>query len=102
MNEEAYLNKLVTYRLQFEVYKYDRLNGKLVEVRVEVSQRFLPMQLAFSTTSSQSELVINTIEKLVTVKGGAEIAIVSYILPLPTKYVEVHVVVVGTQVKELE
>ncbi len=37
-----------------------------------------------------------------TIKGGAELVIVSYILPLPIEFVEVHVVVDSTQAKELE
>ncbi len=36
------------------------------------------------------------------IKGGAEVVIVSYILPLPIKFEEVHVVVDSTQVEELE
>ncbi len=42
-NEDAYLNKLVTYWLQFEGYTYDWLSTKLVEIHVEISQRILPM-----------------------------------------------------------
>jgi hypothetical protein len=36
VDEEAYMNELVTYQLQFEGYKYDRLTCKLVEVHVIV------------------------------------------------------------------
>ncbi len=37
-----------------------------------------------------------------TIRGGAKFIIVSCILPLPTKSVEIHVVVDSTQVEELE
>ncbi len=37
VDEEAYLNELVTYRLHFEGYKYDKLISKLVEVLVNVT-----------------------------------------------------------------
>ncbi len=33
-NEEAYLNELVAYQLQFDGYIYDWLTGKLCEVHV--------------------------------------------------------------------
>jgi hypothetical protein len=39
VDEEAYLNKLVAYPLQFEGYTYDWLNVKLVEVPIIVSQK---------------------------------------------------------------
>ncbi len=35
-DEEAYLNKLIAYRLQFEGYIYDQLSDKLVEVPINV------------------------------------------------------------------
>jgi hypothetical protein len=39
-NEEAYLNELVAYQLQFEDYTYDQLTSKLVEVLVVVFQKY--------------------------------------------------------------
>jgi hypothetical protein len=44
-------------------------------------------------TSSRSKFVITTTKELEPIKGGAELAIVPYIVPLPTKLVEVFVVV---------
>ncbi len=40
MDEEAYLNELVAYKLKFQGSTYDQLNAKLVEVHVETSKRF--------------------------------------------------------------
>jgi hypothetical protein len=42
-DEEAYLNELVTYRLKFEGYKYDRFTNKLVNVLVNVFQKSSPL-----------------------------------------------------------
>jgi hypothetical protein len=47
-------------------------------------------------------LVVTTIKKPVTIKGGVELVIYSYISPLPIESVEVHVVVDSIQVEELE
>lgn len=52
MKSLFYLNKLVTYRLQFEGYTCDQLNSKLVEVHVNVLKKFSPMQPSFVTMSS--------------------------------------------------
>ncbi len=62
-DEEAYLNELVTYRLQFEGYKYDHLISKLVGVHVTTFQKFSLMQVATVATSSWSEHVVTTIEE---------------------------------------
>jgi hypothetical protein len=40
VNEEAYLNELVAYRLQVEGYMYDQFHNKLVEIFVTVSHNF--------------------------------------------------------------
>ncbi len=53
-------------------------------------------------TSSRSKFVITTTKELEPIKGGAELAIVPYIVPLPTKLVEVFVVVFNIQVEVLE
>ncbi len=37
-----------------------------------------------------------------TIRAGAELVIVSYILPLPIEFVEIHVVVDSIKVEELE
>ncbi len=52
VDEEAYLNKLVAYRLHFEGYKYDHVIDKLVEVPINVFQKISPMQVVVVTTSS--------------------------------------------------
>jgi hypothetical protein len=62
-NDEAYLNELITYRLKFQGYKYDRLNAKPIETHVEVFKKFSHVQLASIVVSSHSELVITTMEK---------------------------------------
>jgi hypothetical protein len=49
-----------------------------------------------------NELVITATEEPKPIRGGVELTIVSYILSLPTKSMEVHVVVINTQVKKLE
>jgi hypothetical protein len=51
-NEEAYLNELLAYQLHFEGYKYDQLIGKLVEVLVNVFQKFSFVQATTIATSS--------------------------------------------------
>jgi hypothetical protein len=58
--------------------------------------------VATIVTSSQNEHVVITIEEPEPIRGRTKLAIVSCILPLPTKYVEVFVVVVSTQVEALE
>ncbi len=52
VDEEAYLNELVSYWLHFEGYKYDQLIGKLVEVPIDVFQNISLMQLIIMVTSS--------------------------------------------------
>lgn len=101
-NEDAYLNKLVTYWLKFEGYTYDWLSTKLVEILAEISQRILPMQPTFALLSSRFELVTNTTKEPIPIRGGVKITTVSYTFFMPTKLVEVCVVVVSTHVEELE
>ncbi len=60
------------------------------------------MQPTFAGLSSQSELVITITKELVPIRRGAKITIVFCTLFLPTKLVEVFVVVVSFHVKELE
>ncbi len=102
VDEKTYLNKVVACRLHFEGYKYDQLIGKLVEVLVHVFQKLSPMQVAARATSSQNELIVTTSEEPKPIDGGAKLAIVSCTLPLPTKLVEIPIVVVNTQVEALE
>ncbi len=47
VDEEAYMFKLVAYKVQFLKYMYDRLNSKLIETEggVGVSQIPTPMEL---------------------------------------------------------
>jgi hypothetical protein len=52
VDEEAYLNELVAYQLQFEGYKYDHFSGKLVKVPIIVSQKFSPVEVTTVATSS--------------------------------------------------
>ncbi len=96
MNEDAYLNELVTYWLKFEGYIYDQLSPKLVEVHVKISQRILHVQPTFASLSYQSELVTATTKKPIPIRGGAKITTISCTLFLPTKLVEVLVVVIST------
>ncbi len=56
VNEEAYLNKLVAYWLQFEGYKYDMLISKLVEVLVTIFQKNSLVQVGTIATNSRNEL----------------------------------------------
>ncbi len=67
-NEEAYLNELVAYQLHFEVYKYDRLTGKLVEVPINVSW---------------NEHVVTIIKELKPIRGRTKLTIVSCTLLCP-------------------
>jgi hypothetical protein len=53
------------------------------------------MQSSVVATSSQSELVVTTTEKLEPIKGGIELAIVSCTSHLPTKPMEVPIVVIS-------
>jgi len=82
--------------LKFKGYAYDWLSAKLIEVHVEISQRILFVQPTFAGLSSRNELVMTTMKELVLNRGGAEITIVSCILFLTIKLVEVFVVVVST------
>jgi hypothetical protein len=99
VNEEAYLNELVAYRLHFEGYKYDQLISKLVEVLVNVLHKGSHVQPTSVTTSSQSKLVITTTEEPKPIKRGAKLAIISCTLPLSIEPMEVLVIVFNTQVK---
>ncbi len=92
-NEEVYLNELVAYQLQFEGYKYDWFNNKLVKVPINVSQKFSPMEATIIATSSQSEHVVTTIDKPKSIKGRAKLTIVSCTLSLPIESMEVPIVV---------
>ncbi len=69
-NEEAYLNELVAYRLQFEGYTYDQFTNKLVEVHVIVFKKNSPMQVVNVTMSSRKELVVIIIVELELIRGG--------------------------------
>jgi hypothetical protein len=60
------------------------------------------MQVAAIPTSSQSKLFVTTAKEHEPISGGTKLAIVSCTLPLPTKLMEVHVVVVSTHVEALE
>jgi hypothetical protein len=60
------------------------------------------MQLTSTTMGFQSKPIVTTMEKPSLIKGGAKIATIFYTLPLPTKNVEVLIIVVSTQVEELE
>jgi hypothetical protein len=103
VDEEAYLNELVTYRLHFEGYKYDQLISKLVEVLVNVLHRGSHVQPVVVATSSWSEHVVTTTEEPKRIRGGADqLAIVSCTLPLSIESMEVFVIVFNTQVKALE
>jgi len=102
VGEEAYLNELVAYQLHFEGYKYDCLINKLIEVHVNVFQNNSHAQVAAIATSFRSEPIITTIEELEPIKVGAELAIVSCTLSLPTEPAKILVVVVNIQIKALE
>jgi hypothetical protein len=52
--------------------------------------------------SSHNEPIVITIEELEPIRGGAKLTTVSCTFFLPTKYMEVPIVVVSTQVEELE
>jgi hypothetical protein len=67
--------------LHFESYKYDQVIAKLVEVPINVFQKNSPMQATNVATSSRSKLVVITNEELEPIKGGVEMAIISYTLP---------------------
>jgi hypothetical protein len=60
------------------------------------------MQVAVVTRSFWNEPMVTIIEELEPIKGGAELAIVSCTLLLPTELVEILVMVVSIQVKALE
>jgi hypothetical protein len=60
------------------------------------------VQATIIATTSRSELVINTTKELEPIRGGAELAIVSCTLSLPTKYMEVPIVIISTQIERLE
>lgn len=102
VDEEAYLNKLVAYQLQFEGYTYDKITNKLVEVHVIVSHKFSHVQAAIIATSFRNEHVVTTTKEPKPFNGGVELVIVTCTLFLPIEFVETLVVVVSTQVRELE
>ncbi len=60
------------------------------------------VQVTTVATSSWNEPVIITTEEPKPIRGGIELAIVSYTLPLPIKSMEIPIVVVNTQVEALE
>jgi len=60
------------------------------------------VQTTSAIINFQSELVITTIEELAHIKGGTKFVTIFWTLSLPTKLVEVHVVIVNFQVEELE
>ncbi len=64
VDEEAYLNEIVTYQLQFEGYTYDQLTGKLVGVPVTALQKFSHVQATPIATSFRSEPIVITNEEL--------------------------------------
>jgi len=101
VNEDAYLNELVTYWLKIKGYTCDWLSTKLVKILVEISQRILLVQPTFVGLSSQSELFTTTMKEQLPIRG-AKITTISYTLFLPIKLVEVFVVVVSIHVEELE
>jgi hypothetical protein len=59
------------------------------------------MQIIVIPTSSQNKLVTTT-EEPEPISGGKKLAIISCTLPLPTKLVEILVLVVNTHVEALE
>ncbi len=60
------------------------------------------MQATNVATSSRSKLVVITNEEPEPIKGGVEMAIISYTLPLPIEPMEVPIVIVRIQVEALE
>lgn len=83
-NEEAYLNELVVYQLEFEGYMCDRLNNKLVKVHVTISQKNSLMKATFITMSFQNELVVTTTNEPKLIRGGVELTTIFYTFYLPT------------------
>lgn len=55
-----------------------------------------------TTMNSQDESISNTMKRLQPIKGGAKPITISYVASLPTKHIEIHVVVVNIQIKEPE
>jgi hypothetical protein len=74
---------------------YDWLNDKLDEVPNNVSHKFSHVQLAFVVVNFRSEPLVATTKELEQIRG-VKPTIVSCTLPLPTKFMEVLVVVVST------
>jgi hypothetical protein len=95
VDEKAYMNELVVYQLHFESYKYDHVTSKLVEVPINVFQKLSPMQATIVATSYRNEFVVITNEEPKPIRGRTEMAIISYTLPLPTKLVEVPIVIIS-------
>jgi hypothetical protein len=60
------------------------------------------MQATTIATSFQNKVVVIIIEEPQPISGGANLAIVCCTLPLPTKLMEVPIVVVNTHVEVLE
>ncbi len=63
-DEEAYMNELVAYRLQFDGYTYDQLISTLIEVPIIVFQKFSLVQATIVATSFRNELVVTTTKEL--------------------------------------
>jgi hypothetical protein len=52
--------------------------------------------------SSRSKPIVTTIEEPKLIRRGAKLTIIYYILSLPTKSMDVPIIVVNTRVEELE
>jgi hypothetical protein len=103
VDEEAYMNELVAYKLKFQGYKYDWLITKLIETFVEVFQKKIPMQPLLVAMNSQDEPVAMTTKIPTHMKGGTKVVITSYILSLlPTKPIEAPYIVVSVKVANLQ
>ncbi len=83
VDEEAYLNELVTCQLQFDGFTFDQLIGKLVEVLVTIFQKFSHVWVVTITISSWNKIVVTTSKELKPIRRGAKLAIVSCTLFYP-------------------
>jgi hypothetical protein len=101
-DEEAYLNELVVYWLQFDGYTYDQLTSKPIEVPVITFQKFSLVKATIIITSFQNEHVVITTKEPKPIQGGVELTIISRTLFLPIELVEVPIVVINTRVEGLE
>jgi hypothetical protein len=103
VDEEAYLNELVAYKLKFQGYKYVWLITKLIEEPIKVLQKKIPRQPIPTGVSSQDEPIAMTTKIPTHMKGGTKAITTSYILSLlPTKLVEAHFVAVSAEVADLQ